>query len=250
MGETEPHERIEAYLEGRMSAEEQAETEKLLREDAAFAALLQKHRAARTLLEIGAVDRLVREAFEQDQEEEAEVVPLFRRLLPLAAAVACLLVLSLPLFYANSQYSSLALARAQYIHPDAGGLRGATASDDTQALLAAGKYAEAIPLLQAVPPADPGYAEARMNLGHAFFQTRRFSDAAKAFTQVARLEDVRFSAAAQWNTALSLLAAGQAQAAQTALQEIAAQENHAYRDKSQVLIQQLGSAWRRLPGVK
>lgn len=249
MTESEKYELIEAYLEKRLSPEAQAETEALIQEDAAFAALVRKHEAAHQLLEISAIDRIVREA--AMDESEAPVYPMHRprRLLPLVAAIAGILILSFPFFYANSQYSSLSLAQSQYTAYISTGVRGSTMQDETQALLAAGNYKEAIPLLQGVPTTDPGYVAARMQLGNAFFQTRRFSDAAKAFGQVFRSGDVRFAQAAQWNAGLSELAAGNPDEASAMLQPIAANEAHAYHQKALDLLASLASPWRKLPGV-
>lgn len=249
MTESEQYERIEAYLEKRLHPEAVAETEALLLEDASFAALFRKHQAAYRLLEVSAIDRVIREAGREEPEAPVRPLRVSRRWLPLVAAVAGILVLCIPYFYATSQFSSRALAHSHYAVYGLPGVRGGASADEVQALLATGKYEEAIPLLQAVPIADPGYLAARMQLGNALFQTHRFSDAAIAFGQVARSGDVRFAPAATWYVALCQLGAGNEAAARAALQEMAENETHAYREKARELLARLDSIWRKWPGV-
>lgn len=250
MIEDETYEQIEAYLEGSLSSAEKDTFEARLLSDPEFAELVQKSSAAYQLLEISAADRAVQMAVEEAEEAPVHSLRRTRRLRLFAATIAGLFILNLAYFFANTQFNSIALAQSHYKSYDVAGVRGTQSLTEVKALLAAQKFQAAIPLLQAIPQADPGYVEGRMYLGNALYQVRRPGDAARVFRQVAEANDVRFSQAADWYRALSLLADHQNDQARESLQSISQQASHAYQEEALALLEELDSFWRTIPGIK
>lgn len=250
MIEDETYEQIEAYLEGSLLGAEKDAFEARLLSDSDFSEVVRKSRAAYQLLEVSVADRAVQMAVQEAEEAPTISLRRTRRLRLFAATIAGLFILNLAYFFANSQFNSIALAQSHYQSYDVAGMRGVQSLSEVKSLLAAKEYQAAIPLLQSIPQADPGYVEGRMYLGNALYQVRRPRDAARVFQQVAEANDVRFSQAADWYLALSLLADHQNDQASETLQSISQQATHPYRDEANGLLEELGSFWRTIPGIK
>lgn len=246
----ETYEQIETYLEGSLLGAEKEAFEARLLSDSDFAEVVRKSKAAYQLLEVSAADRAVQIAVQEAEEAPTISLRRTRRLRLFAATIAGLFILNLAYFFANSQFNSIALAQSRYQSYDVAGMRGAQSLSEVKSLLAAKEYQAAIPLLQSIPQADPGYVEGRMYLGNALYQVRRPRDAARVFQQVAEANDVRFSQAADWYLALSLLADHQNDQASETLQSISQQATHPYRDEANGLLAELGSFWRSIPGIQ
>lgn len=242
---------IDRYLQGRLSAPEQAAFEARCRQEPAFAEAVRTHALAEYAVRTAATKaRYARlQAAWSDLPPQAGRRRHLRPVawLSMAAAVILLLLLLWP-----RPTPDLPALYAQYpIEAPFAALRG-SAGDTAWAAAAtaytAGEYAAAIGVLETIlaDTARHDRAKAQFYLGLSYLQlppatgateTARLAAARAALTSVA--PESSYREAALWYLALSYLRAGDAPGARTALARIVAYPHHYRQAEAQALLAQL-----------
>lgn len=232
-------ERIEEYLQNRLSAPEREALEERLQEDKGLAAEFEKRKTAHSLLDY-AVARSLKEQL-QDLEQESKVISLRqrrRRIYTLSIAASVLILIgAFAIFMPRNDLSSTELAARYYSLPDLSGQRAAELTSPAQELMATGMDAlergqsdRAIESFAAVPDSSSLYLPARYYLGHAYHQAGQYAAADDIFAEVAATGDLRFAEDAEWYGLLSCLAREGTCLEQA--QALAETSGHAHQEKA------------------
>ncbi len=268
---------IDAYLDEELSAEERTEFESALAQDVQLQEELNTHR-----LEREAVLLMLQQDFktkiktwraEESQEststtqaeapKEAKVVDLQKKtpakrvslIRRLSIAASLLLLIGFGASIWNGQnYSNSALADNYYMLADTGGDKGGTASVEADfqtgltAFVNEKNYTRAIAAFEKIPTNSPQYIEAQYYLGHAFYQSKNYNEAAKKFEMVLSNDSLPAflnRTKIEWNQILALLAAGQTDATfEQKLNKIATDGQAPFKQKAQELQTEMNSIWR------
>ena len=251
-------ERIEAYLEGQLSAEANQAFEAELNTNTELRQAYDLYRLSLDAVEVAIADDL-RSQMKVWDEESAQSAPAStlkvssggrRWMMPLAAAASIALIIGFATtIWLPGKYSDSTLASGAYELPTLPTVRGAAdeaAFQVAYTTFAEKDYTTAAHALSAVPATNNRYLEARYFLGHAYYQSGDFAAAITAFDEVSTAGDPRYSPQAQWYSVLSKLAAHQTGADFTAaLQAIAGMEGHPFRGEAVELQEKLNSYWRK-----
>lgn len=171
---------------------------------------------------------------------EAEIRPLWPRILPFVSAAAVIAILIFTLFFPRQFANPQKLADRQWEAYDLVNVRsGASAADETQAALQryqSGQYAEAILALEAIPDSLQR-PDLRLALGLSQYQTDQL--AASIQTLATIQDDPLFGEAAQWYLALSHLKNEEINQARTGLQNIADNSRHYKQTAAEELLEML-----------
>ena len=246
-------ERIEAYLDGLLTAEEQAHFEARLAQDEALAAEVHLHRDTRALLRLHQQQVYKAQLQAIDQELSVPV----RRLRPATwawslAAVILLLVVS-SYFWAAATYRTDALVRDAFSpYRDITVLRGDYPGRDsllTEAMAAygTGDFATAVARFEPLLQMSPDYAIAQLYMGISLLGTDEPVRSQHWLRKAAASE--RLAEVAGWYLGLALVQAGDIEAARTHLQGLAQDPNNSYAPQAKALLRRLKSPLRRLPGI-
>lgn len=268
---------IDAYLDEELSAEERTEFESALAQDVQLQEELNTHR-----LEREAVLLMLQQDFktkiktwraEESQEststtqaeapKEAKVVDLQKKtpakrvslIRRLSIAASLLLLIGFGASIWNGQnYSNSALADNYYMLADTGGDKGGTASVEADfqtgltAFVNEKNYTRAIAAFEKIPTNSPQYIEAQYYLGHAFYLSKNYNEAAKKFEMVLSNDSLPAFLnrnKIEWNQILALLAAGQTDATfEQKLNKIATDGQAPFKQKAQELQTEMNSIWR------
>lgn len=255
---------IERYTEGSMSPAERAQFERQLSEDAALKEAYETYLTGQAVLEQG-IENTLRQQLKQWAAEEgpfltaaaggaaqAAETPKAKRvsMRPLWArwAVAASVVLLAGFLWfrlGDSGTNSANLFAAYYQLPDGGAMRSGSSSTDPLATgrqaFAAKDYKTAADFFQNIPASDTYRAEASLLLGHAALQLHEYDRAIAAFSETIALGDVKFTEKAQWNLALTYIAADRAQipACRALLTALASDPGHSYAEQARKVLEDI-----------
>ena len=256
--------RIEQFLSGNMSAEEETKFKAEMAKDEQLAAEVQLQ-----AFEEGALDNLVQqqlrekiknyraEALAADEKNTPTTHPamysrgILRRLVGIAAGV--LLVLGAFYFLnrlGGTDYSRIAENRyhenlPSFLDARKGQAGNPGSEKDTWLLALERGETEKLPgvvkFFSAVAPGAPDYAEAQYCLGHAYFQQNQPARAVEQFGAYLNIAgaDARMKEDAEFYLVLALLADNQLETARTQAERIAGTSNHRYRDIAQRLLSEI-----------
>lgn len=242
--------RVEAYIEGQIPAEERRQFEKELEENEDLKKEYEAYLASLQLLDELAFDALKHRAKSLENEKTSGSLS-FRRAWAIAAGILLLLVAG-GLGYANLFYSNEALIMA-YSPGDNTLRRAHQGTEDTEhAYYIAfqawqeGDLNSAISHLLTIPPADPAYPQAQYFLANLYLETDRPDQAIRIFEALLERNDIRFADSSEWGLVLAYLQKGDMQTLEARLEELIAQSNHPYHDEALSLKRKLDSFWRKL----
>jgi len=257
--------KIEKYLNGSLSEQEEKAFDAAIEKDPKLAATVDNFGVANAAVELLIEDNLRAELDSLRAEESAEgatnVVSInknkpvakmrsLRTYLAAAASVAILLGF-FGMNWVGSNYSDTALSEGIYDGYDMPNVRSGsnTLHPFSEGITAynSGDYTKAIPFFQGIVVDDPRYAEAQFYLGHALLNNKDFSAAATQFQKVRTLNDVRYTENAEWYQVVAQLSAEETNNEfQTLLNKITNDENHTFNSQAVVLQNKLNSFWRKL----
>ncbi len=255
-------ERLDQYASGALSDEERAAFEAELKENPELQEALALYRESEAVIE-QSIENDLRQQFQAwaaadlatqplaTEKREAKVISLRTVALRWAAAAVVILVSGWFILQQSSLgLSDTALYASNYEAPDGSLLRGSAPEDPLSQGAEAftlKNYAVARTFFSQIPPTDPPYAEAQYFLGHIALQQQEYDNAIAAFDKAIQANDIRITEKAQWNMALTYVAAKRTEDAafQTLLANIAGDENHSYYEQAKVLEGKLGSFRRR-----
>ena len=255
--------KIEAYLKGTMSAEEEAQFDKAVEQDPELAQAVDNFGIANDALEVLIEDNLRKELeiLKSEETGTTNVISIhkkkpvarmrsLRTYLAAAASVALLLgffgIQRIGGTYSNeaiytemtSDFSMPGTRTSNgTIHPFA---EGFTAYQE-------GNYAQATQFFRNVVLDDPRYPAAQYYLGQSLKTMKNYAEAAEAFENVLSSDDIRFIEQAEWNNVLMKLADKQPESTyRPLLDKIADDENHTFHRRAVRLQSKLDSFWRNL----
>jgi hypothetical protein len=238
---------VEAYVQGRLSAEESQAFDARLASDPELGRALNLYRLSLAALDLQGEEELRRLL----AAGRPSGLPAPRRLAPWYAAAAAVLLLALAgaVSYARSAYSDEALLARHAGLPavlatQRMGASEAEPGSGSDALLR-GQWQEAIAALRAESE-GPDSLRARLGLAYAQAQAGDSEAAERLYQRLAASEDPAIAESAQWQAALLALRQGDEARARQALEAIAAQPEHLYAPQAQALLAQLGSFWRKI----
>lgn len=255
---------IERYAEGSMSSDECAQFERQLSEDAALKEAYEVYLTGQEALEQG-IENTLRQQLKQWAAEEGPFLtastsgavqgadaPKAKRVAmrPVWArwAVAASVVLLAGFLWfrlGDSGTNSANLFATYYQLPDGSAMRSGSGGTDPLATgrqaFAAKDYKTAADFFQNIPASDPYRAEASLLLGHAALQLHEYDRAIAAFSETITLGDVKFTEKAQWNLALTYLAADRAQtpACRALLTALASDPGHSYAQQARKVVAEI-----------
>ncbi len=260
MEELKYFDRIEVYVDGNMSSEDQQLFESELKTNVDLKTEYDAYLATKQTLEVFALEQIseelkslsiVKENTLHDSSESipsGRIISFPRRILGLAATLLLLIVAG-TLWWSNAQYSDKQLARNNFITPNLSTVRG----DANLEILAEasepfyqGKYKITINQLQALDTSHPAYVDAQWLLGYAYLKNGQPQDALTAFQKVLKSDKDQLKASAEWHMILAYLDAGDQQAAEIALDELLQQPSGAYYSKAESLKKDLDTFWHKL----
>ena len=250
----ENQERIEAYLQDRLSTKEKAAFEADVKADPALLEALNLFKLEQQAMKLSAQDELRAQFKEWKKEKEsgAKIIkPQFqrrRRFTTLSVAASVILIVGFGFaFWQGSQRSNMTLAEEGFVSSNRADRNNI--SPDSPLLivwdtLEAGDTEAALAILARLKE-TPFKESALLLEGELYYQQE---DWAKANTAFQELIDTRGNITnvqkAEWNYANSLLASGDTDAAKSLLQKMEAQEGHLYGQRAASLLKQLNSPWR------
>ncbi len=251
--------RIENYLYGRMTAEQERSFEQEVEKDAALAEALELERLEQRALRLLDQDRLREqmagwkaEKKQLPADEGARVVSITRRrfLYRVSAAASVLLLLGIPLWWANQNYSDQALLGGALDLESAAGIRSdAPAGEALQPARGAyqdGAVDEAIRMLRA-EAGSPYADQAQLLLGKLYADQEDYAAAERVFSALSEASaDVTIREDAQWLLANVYLSRGEEAPARDLLNTIAGNPDHYRRSEAAALLAKLNSFWRYL----
>jgi tetratricopeptide (TPR) repeat protein len=267
MNQEQLYDRIDAYLWDMLSTDERITFEKDLATDDVLRSELALRRLENEAIRLAEKDdlRAKMKAWKAEsladnitEKQEAKVValnqPKIARFKPMqwAAAAAILIgVLFGGNFLVKSNYSNEALV-SEFYGNSGSILRGSRGDlpkefDQAMQLMQAGKYQEAIPVLESINDSAI-FVTTRFTLAEAYFKTKNFDQAQVYYRQIIeRNETVVSVQEAEWKTVLTLLAAHKtSNEFTTLLNRIATDDKHSFQKKAQDLTAKMNSFWRGL----
>ena len=255
--------KIEAYLNGNMNAQEEKAFDIAIEKDPELAAAVDNFGVANDAIELLIEDNLRAELNNLKAEEAgaSNVVSInkkkpvakmrsLRTYLAAAASVALLLGF-FGMNWAGGNYSDSALHGEFYSSYDMPNVRSSqnVVNDFAEGLTAfkAENYSQAAQFFQGIVVDDPRYAEAQFYLGQSLLENKDFDGAAEQFKKVVSLNDVRYTEEAEWYQVLAHLSGENTNAEFDALLgKIAADKDHNFNTKAVALQGKLNSFWRKL----
>lgn len=243
-------EKIDAYLNGRLSEADQIAFESEIAQDPQLAdevrlqqeaqqlLLADRQRAFKTQLQSIAAQQKPQLTA---QLEEAPVVALWQRnWVRIAAAVAILIGLSFIFWPSGKAQSYPQMADAYFEpYPDRLQIRGDDSTDLVQeALLAYNRqdYAEAVRMLQALQPEDEHYLLGRLYHANAHLAMKQPAPAIEILAELHQIKQSAISEITAWYLALAYLQADQAAQAKVILEEISQDEASIYGERAKEIL--------------
>jgi len=258
--------KIEKYLNGKMTAQEEKAFDLAIESDAGLARAVVNFGESNGEIELSIEDNLrvelanlksvdsANSAYQYNSINKNEPVAEKRNLvmfvLPVITSVALLLAY-LGINWAEQNYANKALGLELYeryelpkvsienniIHPFSEGL---TAFQNKQ-------YDQAISFFNGIVVDAPQYPEAQFYLGHAYLASENFKEAAKQFEKVVNLKDDRNIEQAEWHQIMAQLSSGQTTPNfETLIAEITRDKEHTFNQQAIELQNKLNTFWRKL----
>lgn len=244
--------KIEQYLNGKLSPAARSELERNLAVDDDLQDEFDKRQLAHETIELLIEDDLrasLRVLERADSEainsETAKVRSMGRgRRMFLISATACVILLvGFFALYSNIiGGSSPEQLAANYYERPSFDLRRVTDTPlnslkDGLAFLKADEYSNAIQAFEAIPASDEYYIAAQYYRAHALYLQQDFESAQATFEQVTAADDARYIENSEWYALLACLAKNGA--CDTLFTKILADEGHSYYQQTKELEQQL-----------
>jgi tetratricopeptide (TPR) repeat protein len=266
MNEEQIFDKIDAYLwdmlpkNERLAFENDLKTDEALRSELALRRLeneairLKEKDDLRSKMKAWKAEAVISSPVETTPE--AKVISLnqnqVRRfsLVRLAAAAAMFIgVLFAGNFWLNSNYSNDALV-SEFYGQSGSILRGSrgdlpTTFDQAMQLMQAGKYQEAIPILENIND-SANFVTTRFTLGEAYFKLKNYEQAQVYYRQIIERNETAVSVQeAEWKTLLTLLASNKTgEPFESLLNRISTDNNHSFQRKALDLKAKMDSMWR------
>lgn len=243
-------ERIDAYQEGALTETERIAFESELASDVELKAAYDLYLKGNEAIEwqIGESLREQMQVWAQEDQHSAAPpktgkVVAFRQIRWAAAAAVVLLLGLWFVFDRGGSPDHAELFAAYYQAPDASGLRGQNASENSLMtglkLLEEGKGDAARAHFEQLLTGAPDNAEYRYYLGHAAMLQKDWAAAEKAFTAVETTGTTSLAHKAAWNKALTLLAAHRLAELKTQLEAIRKDGDHGYYTQAGELLKKM-----------
>ena len=248
--------RIEQYLQGELSTEEQATFEAAINSNPDLNKEFKKHQLAYDSMELLIEDNL-RDQFKawkkEDQKKETggatiRQISWGRRITNWSVAAVILALMGfIALRWTGQSYSDTQLASQYYEQPNEIGIRNnidnqLTAIDD---LISNNKWQEALQQLETITSTgaqDPAILEL---IAHCQFELKQYDKAIANYELLINSRDSRYAAKAEWNQILAQLTKdGINDDLKAEIEEIANDENHDYKEQAQKLLDKLNSFFR------
>ncbi len=207
--------RIEKYLNNELNDAERASLDNHIAENEDLADEFKRRESAHLALDYLVAKNL--KAQLEELEAESKVVPLHKkrksRMVILSIAASMLLLVGAFYFILpQNNMSSPELAAAYYEQPDFSNRSAGNAISEEEKLnegmeaLQNGQYEAAISSLETIAEGNAYYIVAQYYLGHSFYATGQYAQAAQNFAIVSASNDLRYLEDAQWYELLSCLA--------------------------------------------
>ena len=247
MDELKYYDRIEAYAEERMTAENARQFEQELLTNAELKLEYDAYLITKEAAFVLGYERLKDEESSQKSTTVAKVRTINARWWLAAASFA--LILGFSLTWANQNYSNAALASNEFSATNVANTR--TEQESTRLLqtkdaFESKEYNRVVDLVAAVSDSDSNYSIFNFIAGHANIGLENYSEATSNFLVAAADEDFIHSGNAQWNLALCYVLSGQSGMALDVLDEIVENPNADYYSNAVELRNKLNSFWRKL----
>lgn len=253
-------ERIEAYLDKRLSPKEAQAFHKELQQDPELRRALLEHRLAGRAIDLARTDA-IRSRLESIREKAGVLPDPAARIRPLhllaVAATVLVLVIAGGFLYSRLNFSNEALVDRYYQQATSSTVAGAAAGDELyeQGLLAFFRdkdYQQAIGLFAKVPLNSDYYLAAQYYLAHSEFRSADYSAATRHFAFLLEAGDLPVFIDRNeviWNLLLTRLAADDNNALlQPLFEEIQRSPTASpqLKEKAQQLNKNLNSIWRKI----
>lgn len=257
--------KIEAYLNGDMSPQDEAQFDTEIEQNPELAAAVDNFGVANDAIELLIEDNLRAELNNLKAEESVSqgnnVVSINKnkpvakmrslRTYFAAAASVALLLGFFGMNWAGDNYSNAALGEEMYSGYDLPNVRSGnnTVHPFSEGLTAFQNknYDQAIQFFKGIVVDDPRYPEAQFYLGQAYLESDNFGEAAKQFEKVAMLNDIRYTEYAEWYQIIAQLSSGETDANfDKLLTKIAGDKDHTFNKQAMELVGKLNSFWRKL----
>ena len=237
---------IEAYLSDQMSTQQKQQFEKDLLTNERLKLEFDAHMATQEALNLMAFKEQLNQI---DKEENSIRVLALRHSITIAASVILLLIAGGCLWYANTQYTNLAIAQKHYISRGIGNIRSVSIYQQqvAKANLAFEnqRYEEVIQLMSAIPEGDSAYVEAQYLLGVSHFENNAFQRSIPHFRKVVK-RDHRQNQRAEWYMLLCFLVLNDTSSFEKTKDAILKSDSHYFKNELQKLLEDLQSNWRKL----
>lgn len=249
---------IEAYLYDRMSKEQAASFEAKLKTDKALAEALELKRMEKQALRLLAQDQLRAEMSKWKMEKntelqpEAQIIEMPRRRLiyRLSAAASIIILIGIPLWWVNQNYSNSGLTGENLGFQTSRSDRS-NISEDNPLLAAldlaqAGNFEEAVNQLQQLQ-GTIFEEEGKLLLGEIYSEQGEMVNATNVYLDlIANSTDVIVKQNAEWFLINVYLATDQVDKARELLSEISIDESHLRKNEAEQLLKKLNSFWRKI----
>ena len=254
-------EKIETYLDGKMTSAEADAFQAELKEKPELQAMLLRRRLANQAIEI-AQDNFLKDKMQAVRKQYGPLVKPQTRIISLrkwmarAAAILLLAVGGLGA-YASLSHSNNALVRVYYEQAASPTIAGDEA--EAEAFFSQGlywyyqdkDYAAALQSFLSIEPNSKKYEAAQYFIAHCQLQTKQPIEALARFDQLLQNNNIPVFVEreeVEWNRLLCYLDLKEEEKTRNALQNILNQENYSadVKARAQRLNKQLNSFWRRL----
>jgi TolA-binding protein len=245
------NEKIDLYLDGELSAEDQAAFEKSMEQDPQLEEEIRQNLLLREIVETGYQEKMrsdIRTWRSQTSQSDTQKLTNMRKLgYRLAAAASVVIILTATIFTGIvPQYSNSRIA-ARYYEPDEdlGAIRG---NNDADILRQAfenyeqGNFTGAIPGFQRYPNND----KALYGLGLSFYQIEDYENAVETFKTLIERDNIEYTERAEFYLLLSYLHTDQTGPEFQELLNKMIEEGGYYAGQAEGVKKKLDSFWRSL----
>ncbi len=239
-------EKIEAYVEGKMSTSEQQDFELALKSDSELQSEYDAYLATQKAMQILAMDEIKFESAEQSSASKTLLFKLPKRTWAIAASLVFLIGAGM-FWYGNTFYNNAVIVQNYIQEPNFSSVRGEGSSELYKIASDSyyrGNYARVRELLEPLPPNVPGYLDFRILLGHNFIKSNHPKAAIDVFNSIATYGENTWKENAEWHRILGNIQAGNDLQAIHFLDEIIQNETHSYHVLAVKLKKELKSIWR------
>lgn len=243
-------ERVEAYAEGQMKAEDAAQFEKELQENNALKQEYEAYLASQKAMEGLAYDLLRAKMAKLEKKKEAKRFFIGRRMLSIAAGFLLLIAATSGLLYSNLSYSNQSLYADHFEFPNVSLIRGESdaesAYDNAVQAYQNKDFDTAVNELNAISAEESIYNSAQYFLGAVYLESKRPEQAASVFQNLLQKNDKRYDKNVEWNLVLTYLQSGNTQEVNNRIDAILAEPNHPFANQARQLKKNMNSFWRKM----